>query len=212
MRRLTLAAVLAASFALTARAEDTRPPVITHTPVATAAPGEDVVITASIEDESEVFAPTLYFRAPGASSYTSAALARRDGVYTATVPAATDLEYWIEAYDEYGNGPAREGAPDRPHRIVLSGAGPAVSTTSGASGAVTTYAWEDEVDAQGRRIAQPVDAPGYVDVGYSTPIYKRWWAIGGAAVVVAAVTGVIVYAALPDTVERVTFDASFRLP
>jgi hypothetical protein len=42
----------------------------------------------------------------------------------ANIPVKGDLcEYYIEAYDELGNGPGRAGEPDKPFHVDTSGAG-----------------------------------------------------------------------------------------
>ena len=69
---LSLFAALAAP--AVAMAEDTTPPVIRHTPLTKANKGDQVTISAVMEDESEIFAPTLYFRYPDGVASTEFAL------------------------------------------------------------------------------------------------------------------------------------------
>jgi hypothetical protein len=43
--------------------------------------------------------------------------------FTATMPASVvtgDLEYYLEAYDQYGNGPGRSGGPNVPYQITVT--------------------------------------------------------------------------------------------
>ncbi len=104
--------------------EDNDPPLLTHTPVTTAMKGKPLTITAHAFDPSGVFGPILYLRKKGlpgseyipmrmAASKTGAA-----GDYALEVPAALvnvdALEYYIEAWDNAGNGPARVGSPESP--------------------------------------------------------------------------------------------------
>src|SRR4051812_23088236 len=79
-----------------ALAEDTDPPTITLDPVVAPARGGQVRFSAHIEDDSEIFAPTLYFRFPGARGYSSVALARSGERWVGTVVMSDDLEYWVE--------------------------------------------------------------------------------------------------------------------
>ncbi len=104
--------------------EDNEPPLLTHTPVTAAMKGKPLTITAHAYDPSGVFGPILYLRKKGlpgseyipmrmAASKTGAA-----GDYALEVPAALvgvdALEYYIEAWDNAGNGPARVGSPESP--------------------------------------------------------------------------------------------------
>jgi hypothetical protein len=100
---------------------DTTPPKITHTAVDEAPAGKVLTVSATITDESEIFEPTLYYRAAGTKRFLSASMSKGAGsVYTATIPevAMTGVvEYFIEAYDVNGNGPARFASDKVPHKI-----------------------------------------------------------------------------------------------
>lgn len=103
--------------ATAAWAADTSPPQIEHERVQKAPLGQPLHIKASIIDESEIFAPTLYVRAVGQENFVSIEMTRKGDLFLAMVPAeqmAGDIEYFIEAFDEHGNGPAREGSPEVP--------------------------------------------------------------------------------------------------
>ncbi len=101
---------------------DTEPPVITHVRVKQAILKQDVKIRARINDESEIFAPAVYVRSVGDKQYDNLAMTRVDNGYEAIIPAekvTQGLEYFIEAFDEHGNGPTREGGPDDPILIKV---------------------------------------------------------------------------------------------
>ncbi len=108
-------------------AEDNEPPIITHTPVTKSLRGKTLVITARITDPSGVFQPVVYLRKRGLGSgeYIPIKMVGSklgQGNYTAEVPPAlvsADLEYYIEAFDNAGNGPARAGAPENPLQVKL---------------------------------------------------------------------------------------------
>jgi len=85
---------------------DTIPPVITHAPLTTAAPGAPLPFTATITDNVGVKAgsPTLFFRTIGAPAYTSQVMALgQNNSYSTTVPGSSivppGLEYYISAQD-----------------------------------------------------------------------------------------------------------------
>ena len=105
-----------------ARADDTSPPVISHSPVVRGERGKPTTLTARITDESKIF-PQVFFRFGSSGSYEKPldmkAVRGQKGQWTATLPPppGNTIEYYIEAYDEFGNGPARAGDPEKPFRI-----------------------------------------------------------------------------------------------
>jgi hypothetical protein len=107
-----------------ARAADTSPPTIVHTAVTQASSAAPLDISAEIIDESDIFEPKLHYRAVGASTYLTMSMARAKGAtFVATIPESavvTDLEYFIEAYDSQGNGPARFGSETEPQQVKVS--------------------------------------------------------------------------------------------
>jgi len=121
---ITLVVALAAAVApLPAVAADIRPPIIHHKAVTSAVRGANVVITATMEDESEIFGATLWYRPAGKSTYTSVEMTRKENkgdLWGAAIPATGDIEYYLEAYDEFGNGPARAGSPEKPFVVSVS--------------------------------------------------------------------------------------------
>lgn len=115
------------------RAEaDTTAPLITHQRVTRAPAGAAIAIRAQIEDESEIFAPAVFVRPVGQGDFESLGMRRSNDGWEATIPAemvTTDLEYFIEAFDDQGNGPAREGAPESPIRIEVAGGRPSAGAS-----------------------------------------------------------------------------------
>lgn len=120
---MLLISLVAALFAGAAPASaDTMPPIITHVRIENAPVGKPIVVRARIEDESEVFAPSIYVRPVGAANYDNIPMEKVEDAYQATIPAeqvTRALEYFIEAFDEQGNGPVREGTPEDPIRILV---------------------------------------------------------------------------------------------
>ncbi len=118
--RFFMAVVLVTFTAATARAADRRPPTITHTPVKTATVGVSIVIKAQIEDRSGIFAAAVYVRAAGATKYVPIQMKKTPSGFEAVIPAQRvigDLEYFVEAFDTLGNGPARRASPDAPYTV-----------------------------------------------------------------------------------------------
>jgi hypothetical protein len=111
-------------FCAAARADDSAPPVISHAPVTRGDRGKQTAVFAKITDESKIF-PQVFFRFGPASPYEKPIdmkqVKGQKNQWGANLPAPPGnvLEYYIEAYDEFGNGPARAGDPDRPFRIEL---------------------------------------------------------------------------------------------
>ncbi len=122
-RRVWTALPLAALLCVpsTSFGADTRPPKISHTPVAEAPAGKVLTLTAQITDDSEIFEPTLYYRAAGTKRFLSASLSRGNGAtFTASIPGVAMtgvVEYFIEAYDAHGNGPARFASDKAPQKV-----------------------------------------------------------------------------------------------
>ncbi|HUB08597.1 MAG TPA: hypothetical protein VMB50_16445 [Myxococcales bacterium] len=106
--------------------EGTAMPVVEHNPVTRAAPGQPLTLTATIHSSNGVFQPVVDFRHVGETSWTKVPLLPSgNDVYTATLPGATissDVEYYLEAYDNDGNGPARAGSPDNPLHVTVAAA------------------------------------------------------------------------------------------
>ena len=110
-----------------ALAEDHEPPRIRHTPVLSSTPGKPIEISARITDDlGEVAFPRVYFRRVGETKYSVVTLRRAGERYAASIPTmavTTDgVEYYIEAFDSRGNGPAQHGSAEAPHRVEVAAA------------------------------------------------------------------------------------------
>jgi hypothetical protein len=116
------AAVLLLCGGAAARADDTSPPVISHAPVSRGEKGRQTPVFARITDDSKIF-PQIFFRFGPGSAYEKPIdmkpVKGQKSQWGGNLPspAGNVIEYYIEAYDEFGNGPARAGDPDRPFRI-----------------------------------------------------------------------------------------------
>ena len=113
---------------LAARADDTAAPVVAHTPVKSVAAGTKFVqVFARITDESKFYPQTFYRYAPGeyAKPIDMKAVKGQKDQFGANVPVqGRYVEYYIEAYDEFGNGPGRAGDPEHPFRVETGEAAP----------------------------------------------------------------------------------------
>ena len=121
-------ALLALFLSASARAaEDTSAPIIDHQPVKFTERGAKFVqIFAKIIDDSKFF-PQVFFRyGPGEyqKPIDMKVVKGQKDQWGANIPVKGDLvEYYIEAYDELGNGPGRSADPDHPYRVDTSGQG-----------------------------------------------------------------------------------------
>jgi hypothetical protein len=105
--------------------EDNDPPALAHTPITHAPRGKSLRVEAHAADPAGVNQVILYLRRQGGSDYIPlkfVADKNAVGDYSVEVPTAlmsTNLEYYIETYDNLGNGPTRAGSPERPLPIRL---------------------------------------------------------------------------------------------
>ena len=99
------------------------PPAISHTAVTQATKGQSIEINARLVGDSGVQGATVMFRHAGEKDYKTLPMGNIGGDnYTATVPAGmanADIEYYVEAFDKFGNGPGRNGAPNVPYTIKV---------------------------------------------------------------------------------------------
>lgn len=111
-------------------AADSDPPVITHVRIERAPVNAELVVRAKIDDASPIFAPSVYVRPVGDTEFVALEMVAEGDGFVAKVPperVGKNLEYFIEAFDEQGNGPAREGSPEAPFRVeVFDPAAPVV--------------------------------------------------------------------------------------
>ncbi len=122
MNRAVLLFLLASFTPGDAAADDMLPPQIVHEPCDTYRKGRAFVVEALFYDDSPIFDPKVVYRTRKAKEWRSASFEKTaDGsVFTATIKARElkgTLEYFIETFDENGNGPARYGSPEAPVRV-----------------------------------------------------------------------------------------------
>jgi len=116
MRILALALALLCS-AAAASADDTRPPQISD--VRASVDGGQVVIEARITDETGVLSAVVHHRQPGGKVEDTAMVKNDyDDVFRVSFPGAAGTEYWIEASDLLGNGPASYGSSGKAFAVA----------------------------------------------------------------------------------------------
>jgi subtilisin family serine protease len=101
---------------------DTIPPVITHNPVTSAAPGLPLTLFADVTDNVSVQSVSLQFREIGETVYASRSMTRTTGSrHSATLEGSritlAGLEYYLEASD--GVTTARFGRPELPFQVTV---------------------------------------------------------------------------------------------
>lgn len=211
-----LVAFALAAAPLVARADD-QPPIIKHNPVAKATRGDTLTISAVIDDESAIFAPTLYYRYAGAKGYTNVTMSRKGDSYAATITATADVDYWVEAWDELGNGPSRDGSPDRPFKVTVAERVAVARPTPPAPPRQVEPppppppAPVEVVEAQPEPTPGPAaPTPELPDEVWDeaplldapAPIYTQWWFYAGLGGGAAIVTGVLIYALQPKPIYQ----------
>jgi len=101
---------------------DTIPPVISHTPIITAAPNLSLSIAADVTDNYHVSGVTLHYRGIADPAYESMAMTHTTGdrysaTLTGSLVTAPGLEYYIEASD--GISLVYDGLGTLPHIITV---------------------------------------------------------------------------------------------
>lgn len=109
--------------------DDTEAPVIKHEAVAKAFRNAPLRLSAVITDnQSGVFNPQACWRNVYNTEYECAPLVLTGpDTYATDVPAKATTDgfaYFIEAFDNASNGPARSGAPEAPHSVAMEDPAP----------------------------------------------------------------------------------------
>lgn len=106
--------------------KDTDPPKIVHQPIRHASNQSDLIVTAVITDESGVFSPTVSYRPLNTNEgWRVVEMTAANGptnTFSVTISAAElvgDIEYFVEAYDNQGNGPTRVGSAEAPLPVLI---------------------------------------------------------------------------------------------
>jgi len=125
---ILLAATLLAP--LSARADDTKPPVISD--VKASQKGGKVFIEAKITDETGVLSATCSHRKMGAAKFEDSPMVKNDydDTFKVSFSGGADTEYFIQSTDLLGNGPSAYGSQSKP--MSLGGKPAAVASNEPA--------------------------------------------------------------------------------
>src|SRR5882672_6552858 len=123
------------------------PPAITHAALTQAIRGKPVEINARLVGDT--------------------------GVQDAAAMTTSDLEYYVEAFDRFGNGPARSGAPNVPYVLRLTEAGPPPIASAAAPTSVHKRVLDDESDTTVIGLGIDAGAPG--GAGLTLLVRPLWW-------------------------------------
>lgn len=120
---LLLVGALAVTAPASASATDTFMPTIVHEACPEYEKGEPFVVRARFEDESQLYEPQVVYRLGPDSDWKQTPLTKEAGSedFTATIEVgdlAEPIEYYIQVFDEHGNGPARMGDTDAPIEVL----------------------------------------------------------------------------------------------
>jgi len=118
---------------------DTTPPMLIHTPVTSAEPGQPLTIVATVTDNIAITNVTLNYRRSGDSSFDALPMIFiAQDEYAATIDggffSSPGVDYYIEATD--GISIVRSGRPENPHRIIVIDK-PVVTLVAPNSGPIT---------------------------------------------------------------------------
>src|ERR1700682_2342382 len=116
MRTSILAAFAALHVAAAARADDTMAPQISD--VKAAVRGSQVQVEARVTDETGVLSANCHHRGPGGKVEVSPMMkSDLDDTFSVSFPGGPETEYWIEASDLLGNGPAPWGSSSKAYAV-----------------------------------------------------------------------------------------------
>jgi hypothetical protein len=155
------------------------PPAITHAALTQALKGKPVEINARLVGDTGVQGAKVMFRHAGEKEYKALPMGNIGGDdYTATIPAAmttSDLEYYVEAFDQYGNGPARSGAPNVPYALRVMDPSPAaVAAPPPAAARVRKQTLDDDEGSQ-TIIGLGIDGGAPGGGGLTLLVRPLWW-------------------------------------
>ena len=168
--------------------EDNDPPILTHDPIKKALRGQPVRLTARVVDErSGVATPQACWRNLYKKDFECQPMGKiGEDQYGIEVPAKAvndGFAYYLEAYDNNDNGPARSGAPELPNSVAVEDAPPprppanvvavAIEGATGRSAPDAALPGSDGNFAEGR-------APGLAQKPQESSHVLRWVMLGGA--------------------------------
>lgn len=100
-----------------AQSGDDAPPIVAFTPCEVFQKDRPFTVAARFADESQLFEPKLVYRLVSEKTWKHVNFTREGDAWRATIPKGEltgALAYFVEVFDENGNGPARVGSPETP--------------------------------------------------------------------------------------------------
>jgi hypothetical protein len=185
-------------------------PTIVHEACPEFAKGKPFIVQARFEDESQLYDPQVVYRLGPSSRWKQVLFAKEAGSedFTATIEVGDligAIEYYVQVFDEHGNGPARMGSADAPievqpardpvpcRQIPQERAVTVTESSTSPSVAGATAGLQPppggEADAW---TAEPPPLPGRCD-GEDRPLYCEAWLWVAAGGVLLASAGVATY-------------------
>jgi hypothetical protein len=180
-------------------ADDTTAPTIEHTQILDAPLYEPIIFRVQINDESMIFAPSLYYRYAGQTEYRMLQMEETARAYVAKIDGSEitgDIEYFLEAFDEHGNGPSRRGSPTQPIRIAVGKMTPSIPML-----APSPIRSSPSKKALPR--AKPRLTPGPRLSSTAPALHTRWWFWASMTVALVAGGTAAAWALKPDDTDSV---------
>lgn len=178
-----------------ARASDTLMPRIIHEACTNFETGTPFVVLARFEDESQLFDPKVIYRTRSDSHWMHASFTKVPGTEDFRAVLKTrdlrePVEYFIEVFDEHGNGPARMGSPDAPIRVLPTrAASPCHQVPTTVAPVTVTEGSKRNTGIDGKGPPPPRKACDLED----RPLYCEAWLWATVSTVVAAGVATLVY-------------------
>jgi hypothetical protein len=167
MRTSILAAFAALHLATAARADDTRAPQISD--VKAGVRGNQVQVEARVTDETGVLSASCHHRAPGGKVEVSPMMkSDLDDTFSVSFAGSPETEYWIEASDLLGNGPATYGSSSKAF-AVGGRPPPGKSVATAEAPAKRPEAPRPPREHKARPIARPSEPPAIQHSRPGTP-------------------------------------------
>ena len=201
-----LCALFALCLCTTVEAADELPPQIVFEPCDVYNPDADLRMWVRLVDESGVFEPKLAYRSDAAQDWQVVLLqpvedAEEPNIYLATIPQAhlgSRLEYFVEAFDLLGNGPARFGDQALPLEVLPEPGAPACVQVPNFTPPPPPSDIDEALAAQA---PPPPPPPCERD---DPPVYCKawfWTAIGGTVLAGGGALGYYLYRTLGNSAE-----------
>ena len=182
-------------------ADDLEAPVIEHQPIREAPLYEPINFRVQINDDSMIFAPSLYYRYAGQLEYRTLEMKETARAYVAQISGSEvtgDIEYFLEAFDEHGNGPARTASPKQPIRIAVGKLTPSIPAPLAIKPQKKSSPTKTVKLPEPKLISKPPPPQS------SKGLHTRWWFWASMTVALVAGGTAAAWALQPQEIESVS--------